>query len=189
MTTVYWEFFASGNFGENDAWKVCWIFTLSYFCYVKDSQWRRIVGFIFRCVYFWRFQGKLNPRKKFPIYGNWINVLNIFIYIIYCGHCSVDCMKRLSLYQMLTWTMNLHFRKRNENGRDDNYSDCNPISIMSPCTFGACLWYEVFAYCDILHHQHYTQSDTGLCYHQGSSVCLEDVSCLLSSINFVVVEV
>ena len=32
-------------------------FTESYFCYFKDSQWRSIVGFIFRCVYFWRFQG------------------------------------------------------------------------------------------------------------------------------------
>ena len=36
--TVYREFFASGNFGENDAWKVCSIFTESYFRYFKDSQ-------------------------------------------------------------------------------------------------------------------------------------------------------
>ena len=57
LTTVYREFFASGKFSENTAWKVCYIFTESYFRYFKDSQFIRIVGFIFRCVYFWRFQG------------------------------------------------------------------------------------------------------------------------------------
>ena len=57
LHTVYREFFASGNFGENDAWKVCFIFTESNFRYFKNSHRRRIEGLIFRCVYFWRFQG------------------------------------------------------------------------------------------------------------------------------------
>ena len=35
--TVYREFFASGIFGENDALKVCLIFTESYFRYFKES--------------------------------------------------------------------------------------------------------------------------------------------------------
>ena len=62
-STVCREFFASGNFGENDACKVCKLFTESYFCYFKDSQWRRMVGFIFRCVYFCDFREVANPAK------------------------------------------------------------------------------------------------------------------------------
>ena len=46
-----------GNFGENDTLKVCKFLTESYFGYFKDFQRRRVVGFIFRCVYFWQFQG------------------------------------------------------------------------------------------------------------------------------------
>ena len=78
--TVYREFVASGSFGKNDAWKVCFIFTESYFRYLKDSQYSCIAGFIFRCVYFWRFQtGRefsenfkspiQNQHEKFPIYS------------------------------------------------------------------------------------------------------------------------
>ena len=55
--TVNREFFASGNFGGNATLKVGSIFTESYFRFFKDCQWRRLVGFIFRCVYFWPFQG------------------------------------------------------------------------------------------------------------------------------------
>ena len=75
--TVYREFFVSRNFGENNAWKVCYIFTESYFRYFKDSQWRQIVGFIFSLCLFLaisgrsRTQRKLNPHDKFPIYGKW----------------------------------------------------------------------------------------------------------------------
>ena len=54
---MYWDFFVSGIFGENDAWKLCEIFTESYFPYLKETLLRLIVGFIFRYVYFWRFQG------------------------------------------------------------------------------------------------------------------------------------
>ena len=35
--TVHREFFTSGNFGENDAWKLCQIFTESYFRHFKDN--------------------------------------------------------------------------------------------------------------------------------------------------------
>ena len=57
--TVYGEFFGLGNFGKNEAQKVCQIFTESYFrhMYFKDFQWRHILWFIFHCVYIWRFQG------------------------------------------------------------------------------------------------------------------------------------
>ena len=50
-------FFCVNKIFANDAWKVCYVFTESYFRYFMDSWWRGIVGFIFRCVYFWRCQG------------------------------------------------------------------------------------------------------------------------------------
>ena len=52
-----------GNFSRREIFtkiprEMCVIFSLeSYFRYFKGSQWRRIVGFIFLCVCFWRFQG------------------------------------------------------------------------------------------------------------------------------------
>ena len=48
-----------GNFSrrENLAKMTLWrCVKFSDFCYFKDSQWRLIIRFIFRCVYFWRFQ-------------------------------------------------------------------------------------------------------------------------------------
>ena len=71
------NFSRGGNFGENAAWKVCLIFTEYYFREFKDCQWRRILGFIFRCVFFFAISGRsrtqriLNPREIFSIYGSW----------------------------------------------------------------------------------------------------------------------
>ena len=77
--TVYREFFASGNFGENDAWKVCYIFTESYFCYLKTYS--RV--YFSLCLFLAisgrsRSQRKLKPRKKFRIYG----IVEIFSFSI-----------------------------------------------------------------------------------------------------------
>ena len=71
---MYWEFVASGNFGENDARKVCF----------KNIHW--ILFSIFKGLSNEKYRdcdlGKINPREKFPIYSKkkfllvWLAVRN-----------------------------------------------------------------------------------------------------------------
>ena len=64
-STVYREFLAFLYFGENDGLKVL---------FLKGYQWRKIVGFIFLCDYFFailgrsRTQRKIYTREHFSIY-------------------------------------------------------------------------------------------------------------------------
>ena len=78
-TTVYREFFASGNFGENATWKACKIFTESYFLLFQGlsmKKYRRVnisLRLFLSISERSRIQQKLNPREKFPIQWWFIN--------------------------------------------------------------------------------------------------------------------
>ena len=95
---MYREFFALGNFGENDAWNVCYIFRVlfSLFQGLSITTYRRV--YFSLCLFFAisgrRTQRKFKPRKKIPIYVKMI--LEEYTCII---RQSETCMLVLSKYR------------------------------------------------------------------------------------------